>query len=151
VGFSYVTEFFMAWYGGNPFERSIFLSRLTGQFAIPFYIMFFCNALVPNLHFFKKIRTSIPAMFIISILVNVGMWFERFNIIVSSLRNDYLPASWHWYMPTRYDWGVTIGLFGLFFTLFLLFVRVFPAISIAEVKATLPNPVGKTPEGHTHA
>ena len=143
VGFSYLTEFFMAWYSNNPMERDLFIYRMTGQYAWAFWIMFTCNAVIPNLHFFKKVRTSIPAMFIISILVNVGMWFERFNIIVSSLRNDYLPSSWHWYVPSRYDWGITIGLFGLFFTLFLIFARVWPAISIAEMKATLPNPVGK--------
>jgi len=89
----------------------------------------------------------LPVMFVISILVNVGMWFERFNIIVTSLHRDFLPSSWDYYVPTFYDWSMTIGSFGLFFTLFLLFVRVFPTIAMAEVKAVLPNPTGRRKGG----
>ncbi len=143
VGFAYSTEFFIAWYGENPYERFVFLNRAFGPFYWAFWTMFICNVAVPQMFWFKRMRTSIPVMFVISILVNVGMWFERFNIIVSSLHRDFLPSSWDYYKPTMYDWGWTAGSFGLFFTLFLVFVRVFPVIAMAEMKATLPNPVGK--------
>lgn len=143
VGFSYCTEFFVAWYSENPFEQYVFLNRAFGPFAWAFWIMFTCNAVVPQVFFFKRARTSIPIMFAVSILVNVGMWFERFNIIVTSLHRDFLPSSWDTFIPTIYDFGWTIGAFGLFFTLFLLFVRVFPVIAMAEMKSSLPNPVGK--------
>ena len=86
-------------------------------------------------------------MFIVSILVNVGMWFERFNIVVTSLHRDFIPSNWDYYVPTFFDWSMTLGSFGLFFTLFLLFARVFPVISIAEMKATLPNPAGRNGNG----
>lgn len=148
VGYAYLTEFFIAWYSENPFERYVFVNRLTGPFAPAFYIMFFCNVLVPQVFWFKKARTSIPIMFVISLLVNVGMWFERFNIIVSSLHRDFLPSNWDNFVPTIYDFGWTIGAFGLFFTLFLLFVRVFPTVSIAEIKHTLPKPADTSKVGH---
>jgi Ni/Fe-hydrogenase subunit HybB-like protein len=130
VGFSYVTEWFTAWYSNNPFERFIYMERITGTYAWSFWVLIACNALAPLFFFFKKVRTSIPWMFAISILVNIGMWTERFNIIVTSLRHDFLPSSWHHYAPSMYDWGMTIGAFGVFFTLFLLFVRVAPSIAI---------------------
>jgi Ni/Fe-hydrogenase subunit HybB-like protein len=147
VGFAYMTEWFIAWYGANPFERFVFLNRAFGHYWWAFWIMFTCNAIIPQVFFFKKARTSIPIMFVVSLLVNVGMWFERFNIIVTSLYNDYLPSIWHVFKPTIFDIGWLIGSFGMFFTLFLLFVRVAPVISIAEMKATLPNPVGR--KGHS--
>ena len=145
VGFSYMTEWFMSWYSGNQFERFVTLNRMFGHYAWAFWIMFSCNAIVPQIFFFKKARSTLWIMFIVSILVNVGMWFERFNIIVTSLYNDYLPSIWHVFKPTMFDFGWMIGAFGLFFTLFLLFVRVAPVISMAEMKATLPNPVGHKP------
>jgi Ni/Fe-hydrogenase subunit HybB-like protein len=139
VGFSYCTEFFIAWYGENPFERFLFLNRAFGPYATAFWIMFICNAVIPQVFFFKRMRTSLPVMFVVSLLVNVGMWFERFNIIVTSLHRDFLPSSWGMFVPTIYDFGWTIGAFGLFFTLFLLFVRVFPVIAMAEMKGSLPR------------
>jgi molybdopterin-containing oxidoreductase family membrane subunit len=148
VGFSYMTEWFTAWYSENQFERFVFLNRAFGHYWWAFWIMFTCNAIVPQIFFFKKARTSIPVMFVVSLLVNVGMWFERFNIIVTSLYNDYLPSIWHVFKPTMYDFGWTLGAFGLFFTLFLLFVRVAPVISMAEMKSTLPNPTGKGKAHH---
>jgi len=143
VGFSYCTEFFIAWYSENPFEQYVFLNRAFRPFAWAFWIMFVCNAVVPQVFFFKRMRRSLPVMFVVSILVNVGMWFERFNIIVTSLHRDFLPSSWDTFIPTIYDFGWTIGAFGLFFTLFLLFVRFFPVIAMAEMKAGLPNLAGK--------
>lgn len=107
--------------------------------------MISCNVLWPQLFWKKSIRRNIKAMFILSILVNVGMWFERFVIVVTSQNADFLPASWHYYRPTLWDWGVTIGSFGLFFTLFLLFCRVLPVIAMAEIKGVMG--VGRKPEG----
>ena len=148
VGYAYLTEFFIAWYSENPFERYVFVNRLTGPFSTAFYIMFFCNVVVPQIFWFKKARTSIPIMFVVSLLVNVGMWFERFNIIVSSLHRDFLPSNWDNFSPTIYDFGWTIVAFGLFLTLFLLFVRLFPTISIAEIKHTLPKPADTSKVGY---
>ncbi len=140
VGFAYVTEFFVAWYSGNPYERFAFFNRAFGPYWWACWIMISCNALVPQLFWFKRIRTNIAAMFVISILVNVGMWFERFVIIVVSLSRDFVPSSWGYYRPTYVDLLTLTGSFGLFLTLFLLFVRFLPMISMTEVKSTLPKP-----------
>ncbi len=139
VGFSYAMEFFMAWYSGNEYELFIFLNRAGGPYAWGYWIMITCNVVVPQVFWSKKLRTSIPVMFVVSILVNVGMWFERFVIVVSSLANDFLPSSWDYFVPTIYDIGMLVGSFGLFFTLFLLFVRFLPMVSMTEVKAVLPQ------------
>ncbi len=137
VGYAYLMELFVAWYSGNMYERFVFLNRVTGPLAWAYWIMMTCNVLVPQIYWFKKFRRSIPVMFVASLLINIGMWFERFTIIVTSLHRDFLPSSWDNYMPTRYDWGITVGSFGLFFTLFLLFCRVLPTIAMFEVKAIL--------------
>jgi molybdopterin-containing oxidoreductase family membrane subunit len=141
VGFAYATEFFIAWYSGNPYERFAFFNRAFGPYWWASWIMMSCNVLVPQLFWFKRIRTSIPAMFVISILVNVGMWFERFVIIVISLSRDFIPSSWGHYKPTYVDILTLTGSFGLFLTLFLLFVRFLPMISMTEVKGVLPKPL----------
>ncbi len=138
VGFAYATEFFIAWYSGNPIERFTMINRALGPYWWAFWIMVSCNVLVPQLFWFKRLRTSIPVMFVSSILVNVGMWFERFVIIVSSLSRDFLPSSWGYFRPTIVDLLTLTGSFGLFLTLFLLFVRFLPMISMTEVKGTLP-------------
>lgn len=137
VGFAYVTEFFMAWYSGNEYEMFTFLNRATGPYAWAYWTMMTCNLIVPQLFWFKKIRTSIVPMFILSLLVNVGMWFERFVIIVTSLHRDFLPSSWAMYKPTFVEVGTFLGTFGLFFTCFLLFIRFLPGIAIHEVKIVL--------------
>ncbi len=137
VGYAYATEFFVALYSGNPFERFTFLNRAGGPFAWAYWTMVSCNVVAPQLFWFKRLRRSIPVMFCVSLLVNVGMWFERFTIIVTSLHRDFLPANWSYYKPTVFDWSVTAGSFGWFFMWFLLFCRVFPAISMAEVKSVL--------------
>ena len=139
VGYAYITELFIAWYSGHALERFVFLNRLMGPYWWAFAIMFTCNVISPQLFWFKRLRTSIPVMFAVSILVNVGMWFERFVIIVTSLHRDFLPSSWGMYIPTKVDAGILLGSFGLFFTLLLLFVRVLPVISMAEVKAIMPQ------------
>jgi Ni/Fe-hydrogenase subunit HybB-like protein len=138
VGYAYSIEFFMAWYSGNQYEMFTFINRAIGPYAWAYWIMLTCNVVIPQLFWFKKIRTSILAMFIISLLINVGMWFERFVIIVTSLSRDFLPSSWGYYKPTVFDYGMFIGSFGLFLTLFLLFFRFLPIIAMSEVKGVLP-------------
>lgn len=139
VGFAYSMEFFIAWYSGAPYEGFVFINRAFGQYAWAYWIMVSCNVLTPQIFWFKKARTSIPIMFVASLLVNVGMWFERFVIIVTSLAQDFLPSSWAYFTPTWVDLGMLIGSFGLFMTLFLLFIRYLPVIAIAEVKAIMPQ------------
>ncbi|MBI5726370.1 MAG: polysulfide reductase NrfD [Ignavibacteriales bacterium] len=135
VGYAYGMEFFIAWYSGSPVEQFVFINRAFGPYAWAYWIMVSCNVIFPQLFWIKKIRRSIPIMFAIVIFVNVGMWFERFVITVSSLNRDFLPSSWAYYTPTMYDSGILIGSFGLFFTLVLLFTKFLPVVSISEVKA----------------
>ncbi len=139
VGYAYGMEFFIAWYGGNPIEFFVFVNRAFGNYAWSYWVMVSCNLLFPQLFWFKKIRTNIKAMFVIGVLVNVGMWFERFVIIVTTLSRDFLPSSWGFFTPTIFDIGILIGSFGLFFTLLLLFTKTLPVVSIAEVKAVLDH------------
>jgi molybdopterin-containing oxidoreductase family membrane subunit len=139
VGIAYITEFFMAWYSGVEYEQFTFMNRAFGPYAWAYWIMMTCNVVTPQLFWFKKIRTSLTATFIISIFVNIGMWFERFVIVVTSLHRDFLPSSWSMYSPSLVEVGLYVGTIGLFFTLFLLFIRVFPVIAIAEVKSVLKS------------
>jgi Ni/Fe-hydrogenase subunit HybB-like protein len=138
VGYAYGMEFFIAWYSGNAYERFTFINRAFGPYAWAYWTMVSCNVLFPQLFWLKRVRTSIPAMFVICILVNVGMWFERFVIVVTSLHRDFLPSSWSYFRPTVFDISLFLGTFGLFFTLFLLFVRYLPMVAISEVKGILP-------------
>ena len=147
VGYAYGSEFFIAWYSGNPYERYVFfISRATGPYAWSYWTMIFCNVVVPQTFWVKKFRRSIPVMFVVSIFVNIGMWFERFVITVTSLHRDFLPSSWGMYAWSVYDLIIIFGSFGMFLTIFLLYLRVVPAISIAEVKPVLN--VGKKGGGH---
>lgn len=139
VGYAYAMEFFIAWYSGNPFERFHFLNRALGPYQWSWIPMVTCNVLVPQLFWFKGIRHNLYIVFIISILVNVGMWFERFVIIVIGLHRDFLPSSWGYYHPSWVDICTYIGTFGLFFTMFLLFIRFLPLIAISEVKGVTPQ------------
>jgi molybdopterin-containing oxidoreductase family membrane subunit len=139
VGYAYATEFFIAWYSGSQFERFAFFNRVFGPYAWAYWIMVSCNVIVPQLFWFRKFRRSVPIMFIIVIFVNVGMWFERFVIIVTSLHRDFLPSSWGYYKPTLIDLGILLGSFGLFFTLVLLFAKTLPVVSMSEVKAVSPG------------
>jgi molybdopterin-containing oxidoreductase family membrane subunit len=138
VGYAYGAEFFVAWYSGNIYEQFAFINRAFGPYAWAYWIMVTCNVFVPQLFWVKRLRRSIPVMFVASILINVGMWFERFVIVVTSLAQDFLPANWDYYRPTIWDISTFVGSFGLFFTLFLLFIRFLPMISMAEVKTVLP-------------
>lgn len=135
VGYAYSMEFFIAWYSGSQPEYFTFINRAFGPYAWAYWTMFSCNVFIPQLFWIKKIRTSIVPMFIIAIFVNIGMWFERFVIVVTSLSRDFLPSSWAYYRPTMTDFAILIGSFGLFFTLTLLFTRFLPSIAIAEIKA----------------
>ena len=135
VGYAYSMEFFIAWYSGNQPETFTFVNRAFGPYYWAYWIMFSCNVFIPQLFWFKKIRRNIPIMFVIAAFVNVGMWFERFVITVTSLSRDFLPSSWAYFRPTLYDFGILLGSFGLFFTLTLLFTRALPAVAMAEIKA----------------
>jgi molybdopterin-containing oxidoreductase family membrane subunit len=139
VGYAYAMEFFIAWYSGNPFERFHFLNRALGPYQWAWFFMVGCNVLVPQVFWIKWFRQNLVAVFIISILVNVGMWFERFVIIVISLHRDFIPSNWGYYRPSIVDICTYIGTFGLFFTCFLLFIRFLPMIAISEVKGVTPQ------------
>ena len=139
VGIAYITEFFIAWYSGVEAEQYAFINRATGPYWWAYWSMMTCNVISPQLFWIKKIRTSIVATFALSIVVNIGMWFERFVIIVTSLHRDYLPSSWAMFYPTWADVGVYLFTFGLFFTLFFLFAKFFPVINMAEVKSVLKS------------
>jgi molybdopterin-containing oxidoreductase family membrane subunit len=139
VGFAYIMEFFMAWYSGVEYEKFIFLQRATGTYAWAYWTMMFCNVVSPQVYWSKKLRRNVGFTFFISIVVNIGMWFERFVITVTSLSQDFLPSSWDIYTPTWVDILTYVGTFGLFFTMFLLFLRFLPMIAIAEVKSVMPQ------------
>jgi Ni/Fe-hydrogenase subunit HybB-like protein len=150
VGYAYAMEFFVAAYSGNDYELFTFVNRATGPYWWAYWSMVTCNVIIPQLFWFKRVRTSIPAMFVITILINVGMWFERFVIIVTTLHRDYVPSSWGMFSPTFVDIGIYVGSIGMFMTFFLLFIRWVPMIAIAEVKAILPqaDPHHHPEEGH---
>lgn len=140
VGYAYAMEFFIAWYSGNPYEQFAFINRAFGLTPWAYWVMVTCNVISPQLFWFKKCRTTPWIMFVVSIFVNIGMWFERFVITITSLQRDFLPSSWHEFSPTMIDFLMLIGSFGLFFTLFLLFVRFGPIVAMAEVKSVMPKP-----------
>jgi Ni/Fe-hydrogenase subunit HybB-like protein len=148
VGYAYGMEFFIAWYSGNQFELFTFINRALGPYAWAYWTMVSCNVLFPQLFWFRKIRRNIVLMFIIGVIVNIGMWFERFVIIVTSLSRDFLPSSWGMYTPTIYDFAILIFSFGLFFSLILLFVRGLPVVSISEVKAVIKGAQPAHSGGH---
>lgn len=135
VGIAYITELFMAWYSGVEFERYTFMNRALGPYAWAYWIMMTCNVISPQLLWIKKLRRSLTFTFILSIFINIGMWFERFVIVVTSLSRDYLPSSWTMYKPTIIEIGIFVGTLGLFFMLFFIFIRIFPVIALAEVKS----------------
>ena len=149
VGIAYITELFMAWYSGVAYEQYAFLNRATGPMSWSYWMMMTCNVVSPQLFWFRKIRTSIAATFILSIVVNIGMWFERFVIIVTSLHRDYLPSSWSDFIPTIHDMGVYFYSIGFFFTAFLLFSKFLPIINMAEVKSIVKSSSGRRVAANT--
>ena len=139
VGVAYITELFVAWYSGVEYEQYAFLNRATGPYWWAYAAMMTCNVISPQLFWFKKLRTNLMFTFVMSIIVNIGMWFERFVIIVPTLCRTFLPATWTMYHPTFVDIGIFTGTIGMFFTFFLLFSRYFPVIAQAELKSILKS------------
>jgi molybdopterin-containing oxidoreductase family membrane subunit len=139
VAYGYMTEMFIAWYSADKFEMFVPWNRMTGPYGVVYWSLILCNIVVPQALWFRRVRTNPLALFVIAIVVNIGMWLERFVIVVTSLHRDFLPSSWGNYMPTVWDWGTFIGSIGLFLTLLFLFVRFLPMISIAEMRAILPE------------
>jgi molybdopterin-containing oxidoreductase family membrane subunit len=137
VGFAYGTEVFIAWYSRNPVEMESFYWRAFGDYRLEYWIMVVCNTVIPLMLLFKKVRTHIPTLFVISLFVNVGMWYERFVIIIGSVAHDFLPHAWGLYRPTLIEFGIMIGSFCLFFFLFVLFCKHLPSVSMTEMKETL--------------
>lgn len=137
VGVAYLTELFISWYSGVEYESYAFINRFSGPYMWAYWIMMACNVVTPQLFWIKKIRTNFILTFILSIVVNIGMWFERFVIIVTSLHRDFLPSSWTMFHPTWVDIGVFVGTIGIFFFLFLLFARFFPVLALNELKSIL--------------
>jgi molybdopterin-containing oxidoreductase family membrane subunit len=137
VALAYGTEFFTAFYSGNAYEQFVFVNRAAGPFAWAYWTMVGCNVLIPQLLWFPAVRRRLGMVFLLSLLINVGMWFERFVIIVTSLHRDFLPSSWAGYQPTIVEVSTLLGSFGLFFTCFLIFCRILPVIAMGEVKAVL--------------
>jgi len=146
VGVAYLTELFVAWYSGVEYEHYAFVNRATGPYWFAYWIMMICNVVSPQLFWFKKIRRNPMITFFISIFINIGMWFERFVIIVTSLHRDYLPSSWTMYKPTLIEIGLFVGTLGLFFTGYFLFIKFFPVIAIAEVKTVIHVKRGSKPK-----
>jgi molybdopterin-containing oxidoreductase family membrane subunit len=148
VGVAYITELFVSWYSGVEYESYAFLNRATGPYWWSYWAMMTCNVISPQLFWFKKLRTSLMFSFFMSIIINIGMWFERFVIIVTSLHRDYVPSSWTYFHPTWVDIGVYMGTLGIFFVFYLLFSRYFPVLPIAELKTILKSSGKNYKEGY---
>ena len=143
VAYGYTVEAFMAWYSASPFETYMIWNRMNGPYASMYWALMFCNVVTPNTLWIPRLRRNVPFLFVVSLIVGVGMWLERYVIIVTSLHRDYLPSSWGMYQGTQWDWAAYIGTIGLFLTLLFLFVRVLPAISIFEMRTILPGAEGE--------
>jgi molybdopterin-containing oxidoreductase family membrane subunit len=139
VFYGYMMEAFFGWYSANEYESFMINNRMTGPYAWIYWLLVFCNGVVPQVLWNKKLRTSPVPLFIVTLFVGVGMWLERFVIVVTSLHRDFLPSSWGMYIPTRWDVMFFFGTIGLFLTLFYLFIRVLPMISIFEMRELLPG------------
>jgi molybdopterin-containing oxidoreductase family membrane subunit len=151
VVYGYASELFFGWYSGNPYERFMLVNRtLGGPYAWTYWALLLCNFLVPQLMWSKRMRRNLFAVFTAAMFINVGMWLERFVIIVTSLHRDFVPSSWEMYRPTFWDFTTFFGTIGLFVTLMFVFVRVLPLISIFEMKTLLPEAQPKHPEGGSH-
>jgi molybdopterin-containing oxidoreductase family membrane subunit len=143
VAYGYLMEVFYAWYSGNEYEWYLIVNRAVGPFAPAYWSLILCNVLVPQLLWFRWVRRNVPLLFVISIIVNIGMWLERFVIIVISLHRDYLPSSWEMYYPTFWDYAQFFGSIGLFLTLLFLFIRSLPVISIFELRELVHETEGE--------
>ena len=138
VAYGYGTEAFIAWYSADKYEMFVPINRATGPYWWTYWLLIICNVLVPQVLWLKRVRTNVAALFVLSLVINVGMWLERFVIIVTSLHRDFLPSSWGMYKPTFWDWSTFIGTIGLFLSLLFLFLRFLPMISISEMRTMLP-------------
>ena len=138
VGYAYSMEFFIAWYGANPYEGFAFINRAFGHYAWAYWIMISCNVITPQFFWFKSVRENTTLVWILCLFVNVGMWFERFVIIVTSLARDFLPSSWGYYSPSIVEIFTFFGTFGVFSVLFLLFIRFLPIMPMSEIKSVIP-------------
>ena len=139
VAYGYMMEAFMGWYSANPYERFMIWNRMTCPYWYMYWALILCNVVAPNTLWIKNLRTSVPYLFLMSLIVSVGMWLERYVIIVVSLHRDFLPSSWGMYSGTFFDRAAFVGTLGLFATLLFLFVRFLPAISIFEMRTILPG------------
>ncbi len=142
VAYGYMMETFMAFYSGDTYEKYMILNRMTGPYRDFYWSLIFCNVIAPQVLWLRKVRSSVPMLFVMSLVVNTGMWLERFVIVVTTLHRDFLPSSWGMYYPTRWDWFTYVGTIGLFFTLMFLFVRFLPVIAIAEMRGLVPAAAG---------
>jgi molybdopterin-containing oxidoreductase family membrane subunit len=140
VAYGYIMEIFMAWYSGSAAEWYMIRNRMMGPYAVLYWALWVSNILAAQLFWFRSIRTNIILLFILSLVINLGMWLERFVIVVTSLHRDFLPSSWGMYYPTVWDWATYAGTIGLFLTLMFLFMRFLPAIAIFEMKVMVPPP-----------
>ncbi|MGH9773611.1 MAG: NrfD/PsrC family molybdoenzyme membrane anchor subunit [Candidatus Acidiferrales bacterium] len=134
VAYGYMMETFMAFYSSNPMDRFMIVNRMFGPYAVVYWLLILCNIVIPQSLWFPRVRASVPALFVVSLVVNVGMWLERFVIVVTSLSRDFMPSAWGMFYPTRWDWATYIGTIGLFLTLLFLFLRYLPVISIFEMR-----------------
>ncbi|HEX8686416.1 MAG TPA: NrfD/PsrC family molybdoenzyme membrane anchor subunit, partial [Pyrinomonadaceae bacterium] len=139
VAYGYMVEAFMAWYSANTYEEFMIKNRMVGPYAYTYWLLILCNVIVPQFLWLRRVRHSTIALFLISLVVSVGMWLERFVILVTSLHRDFLPSSWGMYSPTVFDWTMFVGTIGLFFTLLFLFIRFLPIISIFEMRTLVPE------------
>ena len=148
VAYAYLTEIFYAWYSGSEFEWYMMKNRIFGPYRAMYWMLILCNVITPQLLWSQRIRRNVPVLFVIAIIVNIGMWLERYVIVVVSLTRDFLPSSWGMFSGTIWDWGLYIGTMGLFLTLLFLFMRLIPMINVFEVKMLLPQ--AKLKESHHH-
>ena len=146
VAYGYLVEIFMAWYSGNWYEQFMILNRIQGPYQKQWFALLLCNVLAPQLLWFRKVRTSPVLLFMVAMFVNVGMWLERFVIVVTSLHRDFLPSSWGMYSGTFWDWATFVGTIGLFLALLFLFIRFLPMISIFEMRTIVPKQATDTAE-----
>jgi molybdopterin-containing oxidoreductase family membrane subunit len=139
VAYGYMMEAFMAFYSANAYEGFMIWNRFTGPYAWVYWMLILCNVVAIQALWFARVRSSVPALFTVAMFVNVGMWLERFIIVVTSLHRDYMPSSWAMYYPTMWDWATYVGSIGLFLSLLFLFLRFLPMISIFEMRTMLPE------------
>jgi molybdopterin-containing oxidoreductase family membrane subunit len=148
VAYGYAIEAFMAWYSNNTFEKFVMLNRFGGPYAFSYWMLITCNIVIPQLLWLRAVRRNVPLLFVLSLIINLGMWLERYVIIVVSLHRDFLPSSWGMYAGTVWDWATYVGTLGLFVALLFLFIRFLPMISIFEMRTLLPEAHG---HGGAHA